>query len=357
MLRQAERQLARLVGPVARVMVQRAAASTTDVGMLYDILAEKLADGDRAAFHASAHEGENSVVHPTALPAPLEQRGMETAAVPEPVEQRLPVLAAPPAQALVRPALPARRDRLRDIASRARKLTVSRVLGGRERLRVRLSPGEVLAGGRSIACDPALGSEPWQGALATLKAFEWTERCEVTAVLSNHFVRYAVVPWSDALSNAAEEEAYLRHHFAKIHGERAKSWTTRASEDRRGVPRLASAIDTALLDELKGAFPRDGKASLVSVQPELMEAINRWRDAIARKAPGWCSPSPSAPASPCTRTAAGARCKTPRATGSRSWIASVSGCKAAAQGTRARVLFGAAAPKESQGWQFRELAT
>ena len=88
-------QLARLVGPVARVMVQRAAASTTDVGMLYDILAEKLADGDRAAFHASAHEGENSVVDPTALPAPLEQRGMETAAVPEPVEQRLPVLAAP----------------------------------------------------------------------------------------------------------------------------------------------------------------------------------------------------------------------------------------------------------------------
>jgi hypothetical protein len=100
-LRQAERQLARLVGPVARVMVQRAAASTTDVGMLYDILAEKLTDGDRAVFHASAHDGRNSVVHPTALPAPLEQRAMETAALPEQVEQKLPVLAAPPAQAFV----------------------------------------------------------------------------------------------------------------------------------------------------------------------------------------------------------------------------------------------------------------
>jgi hypothetical protein len=146
-----------------------------------------------------------------------------------------------------------------------------------ERLRIRLSPAEVLAGGRSIACDAAFGAEPWQGAVAALKTLVWTKRCHVTVVLANPFVRYAVVPWSDALAGAQEEDAYLRHHFAKIHGERAKAWTLRASEERRGVPRLASAIDTALLDELKRAFPKDGKARLASVQPELMEAINRWR--------------------------------------------------------------------------------
>ena len=146
-----------------------------------------------------------------------------------------------------------------------------------ERVRVRISPAEVLAGGRSIACDPAFGAEPWQGAVAALKSLEWTQACRVTVVLSNHFVRYAVLPWSDGLSTQAEEEAYLRHHFGKIHGERAKAWTLRASEDRRGVPRLASAIDSALLEELKSAFPKAGKARLASVQPELMEAINRWR--------------------------------------------------------------------------------
>jgi hypothetical protein len=149
-----------------------------------------------------------------------------------------------------------------------------------ERVRIRISPAEVLAGGRSIACDPAFGAEPWQGALAALKTLEWTKHCRVTVILANPFVRYAVVPWSDALAGPQEEEAYLRHHFAKIHGERVKTWTVRASEDRHGVPRLASAIDTALLDELKRTFPKGGKADLASVQPELMEAINRWRGDI-----------------------------------------------------------------------------
>jgi hypothetical protein len=149
-----------------------------------------------------------------------------------------------------------------------------------ERLRIRLSPAEVLVGGRSITCDPAFGAEPWQGAVAALKALEWTKRCRVTVVLANPLVRYAVVPWSDALAGPQEEEAYLRHHFAKIHGERAKAWTLRASEAPRGVPRLASAIDIALLDEVKRVFLTGGKAALASVQPELMEAINRWRTDI-----------------------------------------------------------------------------
>ena len=49
-LRQAERELARLVGPVARLLVRRAAEMTTDVDMLYCLLAERLGEDDRAAF-------------------------------------------------------------------------------------------------------------------------------------------------------------------------------------------------------------------------------------------------------------------------------------------------------------------
>src|SRR5688572_31535184 len=80
-----------------------------------------------------------------------------------------------------------------------------------ERLRIRFSPAEVLVGGRSIACDPAFGAEPWQGAVAALKALEWTKRCRVTVVLANPFVRYAVVPWSDALAGPQEEERSEEH--------------------------------------------------------------------------------------------------------------------------------------------------
>ena len=150
-----------------------------------------------------------------------------------------------------------------------------------ERLLVRLSPAEVQVGAAREACDPAFGAEPWHGALEALKGVAWP-RSRVTVVLSNHFVRYALVPWSDAIASAAEEQAYLRHHFTKIHGERAKGWQLRAGEAPKGAPRLASAVDSALVDAIRTAFPRSGRAKLVSVQPALMYIFNRSRPAVPK---------------------------------------------------------------------------
>jgi hypothetical protein len=147
-----------------------------------------------------------------------------------------------------------------------------------ERVTMHLATGEVRVDGQALACDPGYGKEPWQGAIAGLRAFEWKTHCKVTVVLSNDFVRYAIVPWHAGLDTPEEEEAYVRHHFAKIHGERARAWALRWNAT--GDPRLASAIDRPLFEELKAAFPKGGKAHLVSVQPHLMEAANRWRRAV-----------------------------------------------------------------------------
>lgn len=143
-----------------------------------------------------------------------------------------------------------------------------------ERALLSLSGAEVTLGARRIACDPGFGPESWQGVLAALRSIQFREWTRVTVVLSNAFVRYALVPHSDALAGEAEEQAYVRHHFAKVHGERAKSWVFRWSET------LACAIDQRLLDELRASFPPQGKARLASVQPALMSAINRWRAEI-----------------------------------------------------------------------------
>jgi hypothetical protein len=150
----------------------------------------------------------------------------------------------------------------------------------RDRLLIRLSPTLLSVREKTLPCDPAFGAEPWQGAVAALQGLPIDGRCDVTVELSSHFVRYALVPWSDALSTAAEEEAYVRHHFARIHGERAKSWAVRASEARRGAARLASAVDQGLIEAIRGCFPPRGKARLVSVQPALMAVFNRSRGAI-----------------------------------------------------------------------------
>jgi hypothetical protein len=149
-----------------------------------------------------------------------------------------------------------------------------------ERRVVRLSPDAVAADGRTLACDPAFGAEPWQGALAALRGLGFDRPSRVTVVLSDHFVRYAVFPWSDALATEAEEEAYVRHQFARVHGERARTWALRWCDG------LAAAVDRRLLEELAACFPPRGKARLISVQPGLMAAFNRARGSIS-KAGAW----------------------------------------------------------------------
>ncbi len=144
-----------------------------------------------------------------------------------------------------------------------------------ERHLIGLAPAEVSLGKRKLACDPAFGAQPWQGAIHALKNLDLAGK--VTVVLSNHFVRYALVPWSGALSSPQEEDAYVRHHFVKIHGERAKSWVFRATG---AASRLCSAIDQDLLEELRACFAKRRKAKLVSVQPHLMAAYDRCRRAI-----------------------------------------------------------------------------
>jgi len=171
----------------------------------------------------------------------------------------------------------------------------------RDRLLVWLAPAELalvrvsgilrprIVAKRIVPCDPAFGTEPWQGAAAALKSAAESLRSEplnVVVVVSNHFVRYALVPWDDALSGAEEELAFARHCFSKIHGERVKSWVMRVSDGPAGAPRLASAIDAALLDAVRASFPKGGKARVYSAQPYLMAAFNRWRDAVPAEG-GW----------------------------------------------------------------------
>ena len=136
---------------------------------------------------------------------------------------------------------------------------------------------------RVLACDPAQGTEPWRGALSALSAIAAElkdTRARVTVVLSNHFVRYALVPAAEHLDRPEEELAFAQYHFAKVHGERSKSWQVRLSAGPAGAQRVASAVDSNLLNEIGACFPPGGKARLVSVQPYLMSAFNCWRDAI-----------------------------------------------------------------------------
>ena len=170
-------------------------------------------------------------------------------------------------------------------------------LSWRDRLLVSLAPGAVswvrlrghfkpraIAKG-AVEADPAYGREPWAGAIAALRieAAAWPRnRADVTIVLSNHFVRYALLEAPGRGVSRDEEIALARFHFTRLHGERAAAWDVRVAPAERRSPRVASAIDRDLLDALRSVFPREARVRLASIQPYLVCAFNRWRGSFAR---------------------------------------------------------------------------
>ena len=236
----------------------------------------------------------------------------------------------------------------------------------RDRLLIGLAPAEMtvvrfrgwlkkkLIGKDGVACDPAFGAEPWQGAIAALKALEFKQPCNVTVVLSNHFVRYAIVPWSSGLNTAAEEDAYIRHHFSKIHGERTKSWTLRATESAVGAPRLASAVDSGLLAAIRESLQGKPAARLISVQPRLMSKFNEWRKSIP-DAGAWLVLAE--PDRACVALHAEGRWRSVQ-NGKGAWRALLDRERHRVDGELPKLVLiaGAAAPSNDGDWQFRAMS-
>jgi hypothetical protein len=130
---------------------------------------------------------------------------------------------------------------------------------------------------REIALAPAPDAPAWHAALAALPAAlgERPPRT-LTVVLSHHFVRYALLPWSAALATEEAWRAYAAHRLAGVHGAPPARWALRVAATAPRGPRIACAVEQALLDALADTLRAAGVRP-VSVQPHLMAAFNRAR--------------------------------------------------------------------------------
>lgn len=125
----------------------------------------------------------------------------------------------------------------------------------------------------------------WQSAVDALSGAVQSWKggaADATLILSNHFVRYLLVPWSDALNGEQETKDFARHCFLQTYGDAAASWDIRLGSDGAGAPRVASAVEPALLEAVARAF-RASPLRLRSVQPYLMAAYNQWRHSFHDK--------------------------------------------------------------------------
>jgi hypothetical protein len=128
---------------------------------------------------------------------------------------------------------------------------------------------------QSVPVESGTEGAPWLPAVAALQdlaAGTAVEGGDLTVVLSNHFVRYLIVPWDDHVGSAEEYERFARIAFENVFGAAANTWLFRLSPEKTGIPRLASAMDQELFAALHQVAR--SKLRLVSVQPYLMAAYN-----------------------------------------------------------------------------------
>lgn len=160
-----------------------------------------------------------------------------------------------------------------------------------ERLRIGLAPervdvvrlglfsGPKVSHPRSLSCTPKPGEARWQAALATLDgalAALGSRAGSAAVVLSNHWVRYAVLPWQPSVTSVAEVDQLARLHFEQRFGAVAAGWTVRTCDRGYGAAHLACAVDAALISSLQTCLAAHG-VRLGALQPLLMAAYNEAR--------------------------------------------------------------------------------
>lgn len=165
-----------------------------------------------------------------------------------------------------------------------------------DRLRIALCPDRVivtrLAGLRArivdkriVQCVAAPDAQSWAAPLAVLPDVLRESGAGIrsaTVILSNHVVRYTVVPWRDSVTNYAERLVLARHCFRSIYGRSVDDWEIRLSGDGFRRNALAAAIDRGLVAALHLQFSQSGIA-LDAIQPYFMAVSNQFRRVLAAR--------------------------------------------------------------------------
>ncbi len=147
------------------------------------------------------------------------------------------------------------------------------LLWPRKHLRIGLGPDRIMvAGAKAVDVPNADGG--WEAPVGLLSGVLKEKTGEASIVLADQFVRYVLLPWNEALKTPEQWLALARHRFAGLHGARAAEWEVKVSETAPQGPRLACAVDRALIEKLSSVFTGNN-TKLVSVQPFLVAAYNR----------------------------------------------------------------------------------
>ena len=162
----------------------------------------------------------------------------------------------------------------------------------RNHLRISLCPDRLVLGSYSrglrpsrarnetIAVQPLANAEEWRAAVDALpKVLAAHPHHDFSVVVADQFVRYALLPFNEALKSNDQWATLARHRLTAVHGAAAAEWDLKLTETAPMGARIACAVDRALIEELSALFVA-ANARLVSVQPFLVAAFNRIRSTV-----------------------------------------------------------------------------
>jgi hypothetical protein len=152
------------------------------------------------------------------------------------------------------------------------------LLWRKKHLRIGLGAKRIMvSGGKAVELQ---ASDEWGGALDALPEILKSHRTsDARVVLADQFVRYALLPWNQAVKSREQWLALARHRFGALHGAIAAEWDVKVTETAPLGARLACAVDHGLIEGLATCFVTAG-VNLISVQPFLVAAFNRIRQSV-----------------------------------------------------------------------------
>jgi len=135
----------------------------------------------------------------------------------------------------------------------------------------------MVSGGKAVELQ---ASDDWLAAVEALPEILKSHKTrDASVVLADQFVRYALLPWNEAVKSSEQWLALARHRFSALHGAVAAGWDVKVTETAPLGARLACAVDRELIERLASCFVAAG-VHLVSVQPFLVAAFNRIRKTV-----------------------------------------------------------------------------
>ena len=153
----------------------------------------------------------------------------------------------------------------------------------RKHLRIGLGAKRVMVSGTKgieLGAVEVEAVDGWRAALEALPAILKSHASrEASVVLADQFVRYALLPWSQAVKSREQWLALARHRFSALHGAAAAAWEVKVTETAPLGARLACAVDRELIEALAFAFV-GANVKLMSVEPFLVAAFNRIRQTV-----------------------------------------------------------------------------